>query len=655
MVTFGGLPSDSAFTRVSSVLSSNIFLAGLRRTQGELLRVQEQISTGLRILRTSDDPIGANRVLDFTRGLQRNGQFARNVETAAARISFSDHSLDQTHDLVSRAREIMLAQGQSTATAQSRQQAAREVTELLRRAVTLGNSRLEGRFLFGGGRTGTAPFVEEGGRVAFRGDLAELQADISDGLRAPTNITADAFGALSAEIRGIDLTTFLTLDLNPDVALVTLLADLNRGGGVAAGSIQVTGTGTASIDLGIARTLGDVVDLVNARSATTGVTASIAPGATGLRLTRVAPGAIVVQEVAGGRTAADLGILTAAGGVPSPLDGTNLDPILSPNTTVNLLRGGLGLSAFGITITQTSPSQTLTAVIGGATFAATSTVGQILNAINSSGLDVEARINPERTAIDVVSRLSGARLTISENGGATASQLGLLSTLRRARLLDLNNGNGLGTVEGIDLRITKKNGQVLSFDVDAFATVNDFVLAVNADPQLTATVNATNQIVISDTTAGAGTLQILNVNGSFAATNLGIAASAAGTPATITGTALTFAGVRPEGVFTALLQLRDALEADDTQRILSSGRLLDAAEDLLLEARGDAGVRLSSLELAGNRLEQENLELELLRSSTRDLDFAEAATRLRLQQTVLEASLASASRVLQTSLFSFLR
>ena len=53
------------------------------------------------------------------------------------------------------------------------------------------------------------------------------------------------------------------------------------------------------------------------------------------------------------------------------------------------------------------------------------TVEELLNLINGAGLGLAAEINATRTGINVRSRLSGADLTIGENGGTLATQLGI--------------------------------------------------------------------------------------------------------------------------------------------------------------------------------------------------------------------------------------
>ena len=151
---------------------------------------------------------------------------------------------------------------------------------------------------------------------------------------------------------------------------------------------------------------------------------------------------------------------------------------------------------------------------------------------------------------------------------------------------------------------------------------------------------------IDITDSNGNPLTIENFNGSFAATNLGIEGFSP--TGQIDGVPLFFAGVQPVGIFTALVQLRDALLGDDAVGINAAGKLVDESQKKLLETRAEAGARLSSLDLTKNRVITEKMELERLVSSTRDIDFAEAATRFQIQQTVKERPKGEAVVVAQT-------
>ncbi len=81
---------------------------------------------------------------------------------------------------------------------------------------------------------------------------------------------------------------------------------------------------------------------------------------------------------------------------------------------------------------------------------------------------------------------------------------------------------------------------------------------------------------------------------------------------------------------------------------------LDRALDHVLEVRASVGSRLNTLDVARTAHEDAGINLETLLSEVRDLDYAEAVTRLNLQLTGLEAAQKSLASVGQLSLFNYL-
>ncbi|MEO1480108.1 MAG: flagellin, partial [Bacteroidota bacterium] len=157
----------------------------------------------------------------------------------------------------------------------------------------------------------------------------------------------------------------------------------------------------------------------------------------------------------------------------------------------------------------------------------------------------------------------------------------------------------------------------------------------------------------SPSSAFAGDLTVSQRNNSQAAFDLGLlngeydAASA------------TFAGedraqVVTDTVFTRLIQLRDALLADDTSGITLAGERLEGVVDSVAQTRGLVGSYGQRLDNARAREEDGNLLEQSVRSELRDVDLAEAATRLTSLQTQLEAGLRSTSIAGSLSLLDFI-
>lgn len=145
--------------------------------------------------------------------------------------------------------------------------------------------------------------------------------------------------------------------------------------------------------------------------------------------------------------------------------------------------GGPLDTASGLVLTNGGESVTLD--ISGA-----GTVEDLFNLISSSGLGLVAEINEEQNGINVRSELSGADFTIGENGGTTATQLGIRTYNGSTALADLNRGLGVVSNDTLDssweplttddLVITARDGTVLTVDLDTATSLADAAAAINA-------------------------------------------------------------------------------------------------------------------------------------------------------------------------------
>ena len=110
-----------------------------------------------------------------------------------------------------------------------------------------------------------------------------------------------------------------------------------------------------------------------------------------------------------------------------------------------------------------------------------------------------------------------------------------------------------------------------------------------------------------------------------------------------------------EDIMQLLVDLRDALAADNQGAIgAMTDRFQDAIADLS-ETVSSLGSRYKKLEVHASINEMQDLELERLRSSIEDTNYAEAASELSLRQTAYQASLASTAQVQGLSLLNYMR
>ncbi|EGV51079.1 flagellar hook-associated protein FlgL [Candidatus Endoriftia persephone] len=170
-----------------SRMSTNlIFENGLNRmleTQSKLVKTQQQIATGRRVLSPQDDPAAAAYILGLRNTISTVEQYQDNSERVRARLELEETTLQGVTNLLPRIQELAV-QGQNDAlTAEQRNAIAEEVLLLRDQLFSLANTRdSNGEYIFAGFQGGSEPFVSVGaGSYSYRGDMGERSLQISNG------------------------------------------------------------------------------------------------------------------------------------------------------------------------------------------------------------------------------------------------------------------------------------------------------------------------------------------------------------------------------------------------------------------------------------------------------------------------------------------
>lgn len=104
-----------------------------------------------------------------------------------------------------------------------------------------------------------------------------------------------------------------------------------------------------------------------------------------------------------------------------------------------------------------------------------------------------------------------------------------------------------------------------------------------------------------------------------------------------------------------LLQTLNQLELDLRGGQPLDLQTIDAGIEQLLNSSAQTGARQNRVESIANRIEGSNIELKSMLSKLEDIDYAEAITKLKSEESVYQASLAASAKIIQPSLMDFLR
>ena len=638
--------------RITNMLTSNIVTSNIHRNSSRLFDVQRQMSTGREIPTPSFDPSGAGLTIDLQSYIEKKEQQEVNIQSAESFMAFTDDVLDQVNGLIIEARSIALGYSDPS-TPESRMADATAIGGIIDQLSALASSTFAGRYIFGGTETETAPFTDLHGGIAYLGNNESMEVNVGFDSRVGINVTANAaLGAGSKDIGG-------SLDLDPGLDADTRLAWLNNGRGVAAGTIRIDdGAGTTyTVELTDAATIGDVMDRINAVAPAT-IGAAIGPANNNLVITSTV-GDPVISEFDGGTTANDLGILGAAPPASGQFDGADLDPALTDLTKVANLNGGAGLALNRLRIENGS-------FAGVVDLSGAVTMQDVIAELRGAGAGIDVQLNDDGRTLSVRNTISGADLSIGEDGpgDTTAATLGIRSLNGDTLLESLNHGRGVNTTGRNDAAFaaepdieftTTVPPATFGVDLDGAVTVQDAIdrinaAAIGAGVGAIASLNETgNGIRIA---GAAGTYTCDSVNGTTAARDLGIEQTAA---VGFGQDGVNVGGIQTDSVFTTLSNLREALLNDDRRTVQESTEILSGDLNRILEARGQLGARMSRTELMSYRIEQDVVEAKTLLSNTFDLDYTNAIANYENRRGVFEASIQTATQLLNISILDYLR
>jgi flagellar hook-associated protein 3 FlgL len=145
--------------RVTERQQVEALVTNIRDLRGQIFKRHEQIASGKRVNRPSDDPQAMERIRQFQNVLQTTEQRRLMVNEGIGRLNLSDSTLETAGHTMQRAKELAIQMNNDTLSATERSNAAKEVQQLILGMAGIANTQLNGRFVFAGSQTQTEPYT----------------------------------------------------------------------------------------------------------------------------------------------------------------------------------------------------------------------------------------------------------------------------------------------------------------------------------------------------------------------------------------------------------------------------------------------------------------------------------------------------------------
>lgn len=204
--------------RISTSMIFDSGVATMQKKTTDLLRVQQQLASGRRVLSPSDDPVGASQALEVSQAKDLNTQYLDNQKNAKDILAMSEAQMQSADDLLQRVHELTVQLGSPALSDSDRASTAVELRQRFDELVGIANQQDgTGKFIYAGFRGDTQPFSGSvDTQIVYNGDDGQRKLQIS------------ASRAMSVSDSGNDI--FMKVG-NASVPFATSTDPLNKGNG----------------------------------------------------------------------------------------------------------------------------------------------------------------------------------------------------------------------------------------------------------------------------------------------------------------------------------------------------------------------------------------------------------------------------------------
>jgi len=184
--------------RITNNMLTQNYLNNLERTVERMSQYQYQMSTGKRIRRVSDDPIGSISSLSIRTKISQLNQYQRNIDDAKAWLTQSETAITVLNNVIKNMYEKTVQAANGTQHTSEKLAIATELSELREHIVQLANSNYGNQYIFGGYQTDSQP-ITGSDPVLYQGmDLTNLTPSEAEFLNQQTRMIEIGPGLLTS-------------------------------------------------------------------------------------------------------------------------------------------------------------------------------------------------------------------------------------------------------------------------------------------------------------------------------------------------------------------------------------------------------------------------------------------------------------------------
>lgn len=157
--------------RISTSMMHSNALNALMKRQSELSKTQNEVASGVRVSKPSDDPAAAVRILQLEQAQAASTQYGENISAANTSLQLEEQALADIQNVIQRVYELAIQANSSALSDSDREAISTELEGLNEELMDIANRKdSSGEYLFAGYASATQPFARDSsGNVAYSG------------------------------------------------------------------------------------------------------------------------------------------------------------------------------------------------------------------------------------------------------------------------------------------------------------------------------------------------------------------------------------------------------------------------------------------------------------------------------------------------------
>lgn len=173
--------------RITNNVLVNNLKNNLSRNIFNMEKIQNQLATGKRISRPSQDPTGIVESMRLASRLKENKAFQDNAREAKSWLSTTDEALDSLTVALRRAYELTVQGANGVLAPEDREAIKAEIQQLVEEVGVIANTIHNDRYIFGGTNTKNMPYNDG----TWQHNQQSIMYEVGIGITIPINLSAE--------------------------------------------------------------------------------------------------------------------------------------------------------------------------------------------------------------------------------------------------------------------------------------------------------------------------------------------------------------------------------------------------------------------------------------------------------------------------------